>query len=426
MKFKYLITLPMVALLASCGTQPEQVSARVKQKLPEDVVEVSDAEKSSSLVEEAVRSVSRFTLEDAMYNAQYSAEVSGSGKLMNFSVRESAQANLSVSLGFEKYDQTDAEEPEDLFRGYIGVTDLDIHGSVQVPQVKEKVTRKEAPEYELKTYELDVDDVTLPMYYIETDDETDLYINASSSKLQDLIVTVAGISGMDEDSIDGMLDLVLGELPEGQQYRPGKLYLNVTSIMNGVLNEMFKETGVPAQFLEIAKHPFKFASSYLTGMLASVFTEANIEAVTGVIESLKPTIGAKYDEKEALSKVSLVWNSTYKNAIKKMGGDPSEMPISGSFGLLVSAGTENGSKELALQEVQAKMDLKGPFESEMGKLTISSKIDMDLSASYGELAVVPSMPDGELVTSYVENSFAEMMITSLIINELSKQSQSLY
>lgn len=416
MKFKYLITLPLVALLASCGSQPsEQISERVKQKLPEDVEQVSGSEEKTDLIRSLIEGVTDLHLVGSMFNAQYKAEVKGSGKLMNYSVNESSLIEASVGAGFEKYDETTAGD--DLIRGFVGITDLDMQGTLQFPGLKETEDESAAPELELKTIEVNYENISLPMYYIEEEDATNLYINASNTDLQDLVVTVTSMIGVED--IDSMLDLVLGEKGEEEEYRPGKIAVNVTTVMEAVLNGIAGEEEVPAVMLEMAKHPFKYLELYLKDMIAQRLNKGTIAYLASKIAGLNPAVGAKYEEEE-LSRVSMAWNSLVKDAVKKFGGDTKDMPISGSFGLLVSAGTETGAEQLALQEVQVKADLKGPYESEIGKLNISSKMDLDVTASYGDSAVIPSMPDGELVSSYVECPFLEGMLVSLIGSFITK------
>lgn len=416
MKFKKFITVPMIALLASCGTQTgEQVSKRVIQRLPEDVVQVEDDEKSQGLIDEFVKGVSRFTLEDALYSGHVGVELSASGKILNLAVKEYAKLDATVLAGFKKYAQTEGENPVDLYRGYIGLSDLDVKASLQIPTVNQSEA-EESPSLQVKTVEVDLQDISLSMYYYETADGSKLYVDMSDTRIQDLVTTVATAAGM-SSMIDTYLDSILGAKEEGQQYRPGKFYIDVTNIINSYLTEKYAGSEIPSEYLDVIKHPFKFLSDALVDRITSAFTEEVIGNVVETIKGLKPTVGAKYDE-EKLSKVSLVWNSTVKNAVKEIGGDSSvQLPVSGSFGLEISVGNEHGSKALVLQELLAKADIKSSVNNEMAKLSISGAVDVECEAYYGSQAVVPAFPDGDTFESYVNNQFVEQFILSKLSNQ---------
>lgn len=416
MKFKKFITVPMIALLASCGTQTgEQVSKRVIQRLPEDVVQVEDDEKSQGLIDEFVKGVSRFTLEDALYSGHIGAELSASGKVTNFNLKEYAKLDATVLAGFKKYAQTEEENPVDLYRGYIGLSDLDIKASLQIPTVNQSGT-EEGQSLKVQTVEVDLQDISLSMYYYETADAAKLYVDMSDTRIQDLVTTVATAAGM-SSMVDTFLDGVLGAKPEGQKYRPGKFNIDVTNVIDRYLKSKYEESEIPAEYLDAIKHPFKFLNDALVDKITSAFTEDVIGRVVETIENLKPAVGAKYDE-DNLSKVSLVWNSTVKNAIKEIGGDSSvQLPVSGSFGLEISVGKEHGSKALALQELLAKADIKGSVNNGTGRISVSGKVDVECEAYYGSQAVVPVFPDSDNFDNYVSNQFVEEFILSKISNQ---------
>ena len=417
MKFKKFITVPMIALLASCGTQTgEQVSKRVIQRLPEDVVQVEDDEKSQGLIDEFVKGVSRFTLEDALYSGHVGAELSASGKVTNFNLKEYAKLDATVLAGFKKYAQTEGENPIDLYRGYIGLSDLDVKASLQIPGVSQS-GEGETPSLKVQTVEVDLQDISLSMYYYETADAAKLYVNMSDTRIQDLVTTVATAAGM-SSMVDTILDSILGAKEEGQQYRPGKFYIDVTNVIDRYLKSKYEEGEIPAEYLDVIKHPFKFLNDALVDRITSAFTEEVIGKVVETIENLKPAVGAKYDDQENLSKVSLVWNSTVKNAIKEIGGDSSvQLPVSGSFGLEISVGNEHGSKALALQELLAKADIKGSVNNGTGRISVSGAVDVECEAYYGEQAVVPAFPDSDNFDNYVSNQFVEEFILSKISNQ---------
>lgn len=425
MKFRYLISLPLVALLASCNAG-DNGAAKVKQNLPqgETVVSTEDenyADYVGSMVTGTLNGL--LNLQDTVYHygLDIDTKVSVSAEGVKSSNSLSVHGGLtygwaqtgSVNLG-------DEEEPSlyPLYSGFAHLEFTTLKAHVEIPTV-EYIKDGEGNIVDAKTgvAKIDVNFSGLEAAFVieETaENGTWLYLDASNEKLQDLIIFALEAAGIpeettlpedpEEESVIGygaILDGLLGEKGENG-YRPGKAKANITTILNG----LFGEVEEFAQLVPFFAHPFAVLYYTLAAYAyEEIQAELNIQQLVAMIAAflpaLKGKLGVKLEDEKPVE-VSAVINSSVKDVVKAFAGDEAEealkeIPVSGNFGILLSVGTQTGSKFLALQELvlAVALNINYQLKDDDGKVVVKVSGSVDakagIAAVYGTDVEIPEL-----------------------------------
>ena len=414
MKLKHLFTLPLVALLASCGNNggtPYPVS----QKLPGDVevVDKIDEEGEPSpeyeeYLDDLLGGLFYFDFHDALYHASLDAKLSISSSYLSVNASVKGDVYLAYS-----------QIAENMHCAYASIQGLDF--SYKMSQSYEGVKSSMA---------LSGKDVDLTVYLIEDGEDCVLYADVTDEGLKDLGGQVLEQTmGIEKGKGRLALDAILASLLEDGN--PGYANINLTNtltILDGKLEAAWKpeeHEGKPyeSQIAPIKANPITaalaFASDYVDEFIESEDFKQNFAMATAIIKAVGPELGIKEvevgEDLYGLEKVSVAYTGSVKDAMEKGGAskeDISEAP-NVRFGAMISVGMENGSEDYALQELALSLDAK----INSGSVKIGVQANLGLEIFYGEEVKI-SFP--EHYEAYTNVPMLESELADFIYSKISE------
>ncbi len=387
MRKKYLLTLPIVALLASCNAKsatPSAPSAK-SQALNSDETVVTSEEEDYGEHFEHLKSV--FNLEhDALnFHLDLDASVSAKGKAEDkTTINELIDVKGAIDLGYTTNfisPVRGSSSSYPIFR--LAVSDLSANikglGEFEIPPIE---------------------GLDLEIYIRDEEEASYVYADFSDHELQDLLYTV--LTNLIDDpkteevnEAEGLLNVILGSELDEDGYRPGLCMLNLSAILNE-LNEQSKESeediGKYAYFIEdTVKTVISLGLSLLNEFYENNVKDTPMALIAPFFAELGGKVGVVRNEADEIVRRSFVINSSLEKVENKIyelnevededSGRLSDN-IKANFGLLVSVGTENGSTAEALQEFKASVGILTTIEN----VTTRAQADLDLNAYYNTLA----------------------------------------
>lgn len=343
MRKRIFTMFPLVALLASCGGAPDPLAAVAKQ-LPGDVTPVSTStteqqETYSKALNKLMEGITTFDFSKSVYELSLDLSYSVSGSFDGVTFSGSAGLRGSVTVGFDQY----KESEETYSRMFMSVDNLSLSANINLPSaVLERMpfTFPTSMSYGLN----------FTVYIEETPSGTFAYADFSDHGLQDIISSVVRMNVTEQSKIDEALDNILGT-KDDSGYRPGLAKINFTTLIPEIYQDMTNNALPPA----IANKPISYAIDMMGGFIEEGLEEAG-SMLPAIVEIVNPYVGVQYNGNE-IGKVSAVFNVNVANLIQQVGGDPSYVPVSGVFGLLVSVGTDHGSSVPALETLELSTNM---------------------------------------------------------------------
>ena len=378
--------IPLVALLASCGSAPDPLAAVAKQ-LPNDVTPVSTSTPEqqgtySRALNKVMEGITTFDFSKSVYNLSLDLSVSVSGSYQGVAFSGSVGLSGSVTVGFDQYIVSE----ETYSRMFMSVDNLSLSANINLPSaVLERMpfTFPTSMSYGLKFAE----------YIEETPSGTFVYADYSDRGLQDIIASIIGMNAEEAKDIENALDAILGE-KDASGYRPGLAKINFTTLIPEIYQDMTNKALPPA----IANKPISYAMDMMGDSIEEFLSEAG-DMVPALAEMASPYIGVQYNGNE-LGKVTAVFNVNVASLIQQAGGDPSYVPVSGVFGLLVSVGTDHGSEVPVLET----LELSANMSVSAGGFYVGINGNLSFNAYFGSQADV----------KHVSNPSSYVDVTSVI------------
>lgn len=386
MRKRIFTMIPLVALLASCGSAPDPLAAVAKQ-LPNDVTPVSktseeEQETYSRALNKVMEGITTFDFSKSVYELSLGLNVSVSGSYQGVAFSGSVGLSGGVKVGFDQY----KESEETYSRMFMSVDNLSLSANINLPSAmleKMPFTFPTSMSYGLKFAE----------YIEETPSGTFVYADYSDHGLQDIIAGVVGLNVTEQSKIDEALDNILGT-KDGSGYRPGYAKINLSSILPEIYQDMTNNALPPA----IANKPISYAMDMMGNSIEEFLSKAG-DMLPAIVEIVNPYVGVQYNGNE-LDKVTAVFNVNVASLIQQAGGDPSSVPVSGVFGLLVSVGTDHGSSVPVLETLELSANMSVATEN----FTVGLNGNLAFNAYFGSQANV----------KHVENPSSYVDVTSVI------------
>ena len=428
MKFKYFLTLPLVALLASCNSAPS-AAAKVKQSLPKDETAISNKdEQYQEILPVVTNGLLTFNSLSALYHVKVDVDVSAKiraqleeGKITKLSEKVSAHGEAYFGFDSVTYEGVDFVGS----RAYLGVKDLSLTVDVNIPVVTEETSEsgESTTEYSVENYKLNLKNIYFSLLAADTPDGAILIGDFSSASLQELLSTAltAYVELPEAIDVEQILDAILGERQKDAsgEYIPysrsGKVVANLTSVLTVVNNALIdpenpEDKGpIPAAYISSPVTALYSLLVMATGMIPA----ETITTITALLTALNVQLGAKFNEDGKVVKASAVLNTTVKEIAEKFINEEEQgtLPVSGNLGLLLTVGTETGASSIALEELVVAAELKVNIE-EMVSASLSAKLALD--AVYGEQVQLP-FPTSEEIAEYKDITTELTGIVMLII-----------
>lgn len=384
MRKRIFTMIPLVALLASCGSAPDPLAAVAKQ-LPSDVTPVSTStpeqqETYSRALNKVMEGITTFDFSKSVYELSLGLSVSVSGSYQGVAFSGSVGLSGSVTVGFDQY-----EENEEIYsRMFMSVDNLSFTANINLPSAmleRMPVTIPTRMNYSLKFAE----------YIEETPSGTFVYADYSDHGLQDIIKKFVEINVEEAKDIEDALDAILGEKGVSG-YRPGLAKINLSSILPEIYQDMTNKALPPA----IANKPISYAMDMMGDSIEEFLSKAG-DMLPAIVELASPYVGVQSNGNE-LGKVTAVFNVNVASLIQQAGGDPSQVPVSGVFGLLVSVGTDHGSTVPVLEQ----LDLSANMTVSLQGFTIGVNGSLAFNAYFGSQAEAKYEDGGDDKSSYVD------------------------
>ncbi len=432
MKFKYFLTLPLVALLASCNSAPS-AAAKVKQSLPKDETAISNKdEQYQEILPVITNGLLTFNSLSALYHVK--VDVDASAKI-NVQLEEGKTTKLSekVCAHGEAYFGFDSVTYEGVdfvgSRAYLGVKDLSLTVDVNIPVFTEDTSEsgESTIEYSVENSKLNLKNIYFSLLAADTPDGAILIGDFSSASLQELLSTVLTSFVKLPEIIDAetILDAILGERQKDAsgEYIPysrsGKVVANLTTVLTTVNNYLID----PDDSEDKGPIPAAFISSPVTAlygllvMATQMIPAETITTINALLTAFNVQLGAKFNEDGKVIKASAVLNTTVKEIADKFINEEEQgtLPVSGNLGLLLTVGTETGASSIALEELVIAAELKINVE-EMVSASLSAKLALD--AVYGEQVQLP-FPTSEEIKDYedITQSLAGLVIFVIYLTQ---------
>lgn len=392
MKFKYLSVIPLVCMLASCGSDP---MASVSQSLPSDVEQVNsqtEQVKYAAAVEKAIAGFDNLDYYGAMYHLSLNYSVSEvmAGQGMSASVFASVSGDLT--FGFE----TVSERMIHAYSGaFIKLSNFSLNFSSVLPEA--------IKEYYPIPEQLNFSNINMAAYIFEGEDGATLYADLSDYNLQNAIQQGLALSGMPEEGkkdektgeyvygINDVMDTLLGERPAGSLYRPGKVSLNLSALLAAYAEEN-PDAGISQSEIE---KPLTFAIEEMKSYVGEALEDI-VGYLPMVCAALQPVVGVKTEQAligEQVVKTSVVMNVSSADIINKFQIPAEQFPVNGYAGLMFSVGTDAGSKYPALEEL--KLSVNASINQGQG-VNASINGSLSLDAHYDEQVELPTLSEQEI------------------------------
>ena len=405
MKKRLLLVLPIVAFLVGCGeTDP---MAEVSKSLPDDVEKV-DPEKAeegeiAEYVSDTVNGFFNFSEEKVVYNLSIDLNVSVNGKEGNDSYSATTYIKGGIGLGYEVMEYESVEYGA----MFVNITDLTVRLNLNLPAAaKEKMPIPE---------NVSLSNVNLFAYVAETPEGALGFIDLSDHTIQDFIKSTIIANDIPEIFADGILDSVLGEKEEGSQYRPGKVLVNVSHILEEISKSRVAEGAEPFDE-KLINHPVLYLLSMGISELAEVQENYGM-LVSAFLPAFGPIVGIKEDtpadpsEMVGLDKIALVLNISSGKVCELLGIQPEQLPVSGVAGLLLTVGMEKGEEiGYALEELALSANLT--IKTEESDIHVNGSLGLD--CAYNDVAEMIGISAEEYAT-YTDATEAVLSIIQLII-----------
>ena len=409
MKKRLLLFLPVVAFLAGCGETDPMVE--VQKSLPSDVEKIDPAEaEQGEIVEyimDAVNGVFNIFEDKAVYNVAIDLSSSVSGKVNGQAYSSNAFIKGNLSGGYEVVDHNGVNYGS----AFLQATNFTVSVDLNLPEaLKEEMPIPEHMAISNANFYACIAET-----HVEDKDVAFAYFDLSDYSIQDYVKTTLLANEMPEAQVELMLDAILGKKEEGEQYRPGKVYMNLSYILE-TLDEYFVALGKESIGEEAIAHPVLYFLEMAQDE-ATVYQQQYANMAMFVLASLNTTVGIKEEtpadpsEMVGLDKVSLVLNVSSAQVAEMMGVAPESIPVNGVAGLLISVGMENGEeKDYALEELSLSVNLSVNTD----EMNVAARGSVSLTASYNEQAEMV-YPSSEEAVDYVDVTDAVLDIIGNII-----------
>ena len=421
MKKRYLLTLPLVALLASCGAG-QDAAAKVKQSLPkEETVVSSEDEHYADYVDEIVNGVLNMAFSGVMYEARIDLDVSAKAPYYYEETSKTLSEKISVHGDFKFGFQANDLDGTDF---YLGFENLSLNVDLTLPHEYVVVDEEGNPKVDEDGYEqyamefINIKFAGSKLYAsllgTETAEGAIIYGDCSSHALQEVLIKAITKALLFVEmpmniSAETMLDLLIGPRPyitdeEGfpvlddddniqytSEYRKGKFKLNVSEFLDDINSTIEEEEDkIPAA---IVANPFSYGLFLAKMELYNVVSE-ELPSILPMISAMLPALGGKVgtvlDEEGKLTEGSLLLNTSVKDACKKLGmpeEDIKNIPVSGNAGVVITVGTNNGSEGLAFEHLGLASEMKVSQDRGSASLSLSVKVN----AVYNDQVEFPSI-----------------------------------
>ena len=398
MKKRLLMVVPVIALLASCGSDPMDA---VKKSLPGDVEYVDPAKTEEGVIDEYVSDVFDemfYSLEyKAVYNLSVDVSLSVNGTNEAGTFNGSGRIKGDVQIG---YDVKLVEEvPYSSI--FLKVSGLTVESNTKLPDtVKEKMPIPE---------NMSIKDVDLYVYAFESEMGAYAFVDLSNHALQDYAKTTLALNGMKQEEVDGLLDSLLGEKIEGSEYRPGLAEIDLTDLFTQI-NQAKVAEGAESASEEDLKHPITAILTLGDEEMESIKIDFN-EMIEDILPALSPAVGVKYSDEGGevigLEKTSVVMNVNSSQIATAMGIPAEQMPVQGVAGLLVSVGMDKGSENYVLEELSLSANVSGNMEG----ISFSVNGSVSLTATYNDQAEMVVLTEAQMKTySPITDELADLIL----------------
>lgn len=385
MKKKFLSIIPMVALLASCGSDP---MAAVSQTLPNDVEKVdskADPVLYTRAVDEIFDGMNEMDYEAASYHLSVDYSMSESGSVRGVSISGSARVSGDLYFGFEQA----VVEKEKFSYVYLEAKNLTVFSNMNMSQ--------QGPESIAMPSTIDFKNVNFGAYLAETEAGALGILDLSDHALQDGILKLLLDMGYELEGqesgdmyISGandMLDMFLGEKIKDSNYRPGLVSLNLSELLEAydALQAKIQDEYVPLSESEI-KHPVSFVISEAMGAIDDLFEQVQAY-LPMILAAVEPAIGVELEHTalgDLITKSSLAANVSSADLCSKLNIDPSEFPVSGYAGILISVGMDTGANYPVLEELKLAANVSYSMEG----LSVSINGHIYFDGSYEDKASI--------------------------------------
>ena len=398
MKKRLLMVVPVIALLASCGSDPMDA---VRKSLPGDVAVVDPGKVDQDVIDEYISDA----FEEMFYSLEYKAVYNLSVDL-SFSVNGTNEAGTFSGSSRIKGDITlgyDMVLVEDVAYSsiFLKVSGLTVESNLKLPDaMKEEMPIPES---------ISIRNVDFYAYAFESELGAYAYVDLSNHSLQDYAKTALSLSGIKQEEIDGMLDSLLGEKIEGTEYRPGLAEIDLTDLFTQIDQAKTAQGAEPASEDDL-EHPISLLLDLGDSGVEDIKTGFN-EMVSDILPALSPVVGVKYSDEggevAGLEKTSIVMNVSSSQVAEAIGIPADQMPVQGVAGLLVTVGMDKGSEMYCLEELSLSANVSGNIEG----VSFSFNGSVSLTATYNEEATMVTLTEEEMKTySPITDELAGLII----------------
>lgn len=325
---KYLLTLPLVAILASCGTTKVETNPgaeKVRQKLPEGIVEVDkDDMRYNKLYDEAYIGLFNFNYKSFQFEVNLDASVA----IKVDGVTQKVAVKGGITFG-SKYDIA-----SDCYYTALSVENFTV--KVDTPEIK-----------------LDLENVNIDAYMVTNQKESNIYLDLSDPKIKSTVVNVLGIN-------EQMWTYLFGENSKG--------HLNFTKFLTEIDQSHAEEEGYEPFDELLKRSPIEYLLTFLEtnvspyALYLPYFTES--------LQKMGLQIGVPEGE-ESPRQIALLLNTTFDKINSLIPGDVLKPLGKSNVGMMVTVGKDVGVDEFVLEALSAGVYIDKKIEGVGVKLDAS-------------------------------------------------------
>ena len=412
MKKRFLMMLPIIALTTACGDDP---MAAVRQNLPTDMEKMpmaseDDRDAALEVLEDTLYGLVNFDDNKAVYHLSLDTAFSMRGADMSASSSMKGDLYFGYEVVFDDSGSTRSpEDPEEeqipTSKFFLKLENFTVNLNMKLP--KEVASDLPVPEHFV------INNMNLYVYGEETDSGTMVYADLSDHVLQDYARTVLLLNGFPEaasrkemPTVDQVLDDFLGEKDAETGYRPGKVKIDLSDLLEDIDDMLADQATVDDPYErmpdEMINKPISYFLLMGKSMIAS-YADEFLGKVALVCMMASPIIGVKYEEVSGEGEMAaqlesaVVVNTSSSQIAAAAGISESYIPVHGYLGLMVRVGTETGAEKDALEEITLGANVSVAIEG----MAASIRGNISLSASYNEKAELVAV-SSEQAANYVD------------------------
>lgn len=396
MKRKYLLSLPLVALMTACGSQSGTGRANTKQSLPKDATVIAE--------------------DDANYTQALGSLFICLSNIGGSTVMASVDASAKVDIKEEGYKmKIDTSLKADLgFR--VTEEHSTVVAGVTIPKVDWKsILPTEQEQVADALTKMGGGKVNLCLTYDATEEGTLLYVDVTDSKVKSGIIEALKLA---QDYFKTMTPEEVFEAFFGT----GLFSVKVSYLLNALYENYPEALAALTEYLPV--EGFADPAYYLLSHLESILNEYGVYQYlllgAGLFAGLKAEVGYKPGEKEGtISEVFAALNLTGKqisDMVNSAYGEGEEkINISGNAGIYLAAGTGTGASIPSLEDIKVATDLS--YNKNRAVSNVKLHVDYNEKAQSAFNAYVPASTEG-----YKDATGAVAMVIALLLSG-SNQSQ---